>query len=363
MQAAGLNSLSDSLATAGISAGRRGGLGQSSTAYNDLSSLQNLKLVDGDNPRQALNEIGRQFESLLVHQMLKSMRNASKVWSEGGLLNSDRVGFYQEMMDDQLSLEMTKGDGIGLAKQFTNDLSNRFSNTRKDEQEQEQAAASGMIDIARMRPVQSASVKVDTSVADVAAFVSPSVAQAAKNSASAQSINSPEDFITRLRPLANAAAEKLGVPSEAILAQAALESGWGQKVSQHSDGRSSHNLFGIKADQRWQGEAVTVNTLEYFTERPVRVSAQFRSYDSYAESFNDYVEFINTNQRYQHVTQDPQQYSRALQRAGYATDPAYAEKIENIMQRFEQKDGTELPLASGQRAANESVVPLMSVAG
>lgn len=363
MQAAGFNSLSDSLATAGISAGRRGGLGQSSTAYNDLSSLQNLKLVDGDNPRQALNEIGRQFESLLVHQMLKSMRNASKVWSEGGLLNSDRVGFYQEMMDDQLSLEMTKGDGIGLAKQFTNDLSNRFSNTGNDEQEQ--AAASGMIDIARMRPVQNASVKVDASagVADVTAVLSPSVALAAQYSAAPQSINSPEDFIAQLQPLANAAAEKLGVPSEAILAQAALESGWGQKVSQHSGGRSSHNLFGIKADQRWQGEAVTVNTLEYFTERPVRVSAQFRSYGSYAESFNDYVEFINTNQRYEHVTQDPQQYPRALQRAGYATDPAYAEKIENIMQRFEQKDGTDLPLASSQRAANDSVVPSMPVAG
>ncbi|MDB4528571.1 flagellar assembly peptidoglycan hydrolase FlgJ [Pseudomonadales bacterium] len=363
MQAAGLNSLSDSLATTGISAGRRGGLGQDSTAYNDLSSLQNLKLVDGENPRQALNEIGRQFESLLVHQMLKSMRNASKVWSEGGLLNSDRVGFYQEMMDDQLSLEMTKGDGIGLAKQFTDDLSNRFTNTRNDEQEQ--AAASGMIDIARMRPVQSASVKVDASagVADVTAVLSPSVALAAQHSAAPQSINSPEDFIAQLQPLANAAAEKLGVPSEAILAQAALESGWGQKVSQHSDGRSSHNLFGIKADQRWQGEAVTVNTLEYFTERPVRVSAQFRSYGSYAESFNDYVEFINTNQRYEHVTQDPQQYPRALQRAGYATDPAYAEKIENIMQRFEQKDGTELPLAGSQRAANDSVVPSMPVAG
>ncbi len=363
MQAAGLNSLSDSLATAGISAGRSGGLSQDSTAYNDLSSLQNLKLIDGENPRQALNEIGRQFESLLVHQMLKSMRNASKVWSEGGLLNSDRVGFYQEMMDDQLSLEMTKGDGIGLAKQFTNDLARRFTNIRSHEQDQ--ASVSGMIDVARMRPVHSASVQADASagVTDVTAVLSPSVALAAQNSAAPQSINSPEDFIAQLQPLANAAAEKLGVPPEAILAQAALESGWGQKVSQHSDGRSSHNLFGIKADQRWQGETVTVNTLEYFTERPVRVSAQFRSYDSYAESFNDYVDFINTNQRYQYVTQDPQQYPRALQRAGYATDPAYADKIENIMQRFEQKDDTELPLGSSQRAANESVVPFMSVAG
>ena len=363
MQTAVVNSLGDSLATAGISAGRSGGLSQDSAAYNDLSSLQNLKLIDGENPRQALNEIGRQFESLLVHQMLKSMRNASKVWSEGGLLNSDRVGFYQEMMDDQLSLEMTKGDGIGLAKQFTNDLAKRFSNTRVNEQEQ--ASVSGMIDIARMRPVQSASIKADAGadVADVAAISLPSVSAAAQISALPQSIGSPEDFIAQLQPLANAAAEKLGVPPEAILAQAALESGWGQKVSQHSDGRSSHNLFGIKADKRWQGEAVTVNTLEYFTERPVRVSAQFRSYDSYAESFNDYVEFINTNQRYQHVTQDPQQYPRALQRAGYATDPAYAEKIENIMQRFEQKNGTGLPLVSSQRAANESVVPLTPVAG
>ena len=158
-------------------------------------------------------------------------------------------------------------------------------------------------------------------------------------------------------PYAREGAARLGVEPEVLVAQAALETGWGQKVIRHADGRSSFNLFGIKADAQWDGERVTVSTLEYKDGVASRQRAAFRSYDSLAESVSDYVNFLRTNPRYQSAlsqASDPEAFLSGLKDAGYATDPDYVGKISAIMKRdslvpgqAELKLPRELPLTSG----------------
>jgi flagellar protein FlgJ len=143
----------------------------------------------------------------------------------------------------------------------------------------------------------------------------------------------PEQFIEALWPVASEAAARLNLQPDALLAQAALETGWGKHVMKRGYG-SSHNLFGIKADQRWDGDKVQVSTLEYKDGVALKTRAAFRSYGSFADSFNDYVEFVSSNPRYAGAlaaSGDAKAYFRELQQAGYATDPAYAEKIARIL--------------------------------
>jgi peptidoglycan hydrolase FlgJ len=147
---------------------------------------------------------------------------------------------------------------------------------------------------------------------------------------------SPEAFVRELWPHAERAGAALGVAPEVLLAQSALETGWGRHVIPRGDGSSSHNLFGIKADTRWNGDRVQVNTLEYVNGVPEQQRAAFRAYQSPAESFADYVDFLQRNPRYRGALaqgSDAEGYLRGLQSAGYATDPAYADKILDILGR------------------------------
>ena len=146
--------------------------------------------------------------------------------------------------------------------------------------------------------------------------------------------SSPTSFVKAIWPYAQASAEKLGVDPRVLVAQAALETGWGRGVIRHADGRSSNNLFGIKGGGSWQEETVSVPTLEYRDGVAVKERALFRSYDSLATSFHDYVQFLQNNPRYKEALMhvgDPQQFTSALQEAGYATDPRYAEKINQLI--------------------------------
>lgn len=136
---------------------------------------------------------------------------------------------------------------------------------------------------------------------------------------------------------AKRAAAALGTMPEVLVAQAALETGWGQHVMSGDGGVSSHNLFGIKADPSWHGETVRRATLEYFDGHPVRVTAAFRAYEDYGAAFDDYAKFIQSNPRYQRALEraaEPAAYARELQRAGYATDPDYARKILQIHEQL-----------------------------
>lgn len=259
--------------------------------------------------------------------MLKSMRDASL---GGGLMDSKQSEFYRDMYDKQIAVDMAQKQGIGLADVLKRQLGGGISAQYSDLSPEEYL---GMPITARPVNGADAATVARRSVDTPAAFD-----------------GSPEAFVDALWPVAEQAAAKINLPPEALLAQAALETGWGRHVMQHGTGDSSHNLFGIKADSRWQGDKVMVSTLEYRDGVALNTRANFRAYESFEHSFSDYVDFVQRNPRYQQAlaqTNDPKAYFSALQEAGYATDPAYAQKIQRIldsesMQRAAQsaKEGT-----------------------
>jgi flagellar protein FlgJ len=145
--------------------------------------------------------------------------------------------------------------------------------------------------------------------------------------------SSPEDFVKKLWTTANIAAGILGVHPEILLAQAALETNWGKSILQHSNGRSTHNLFNIKAGNDWNKDTTSINSVEQKQGVLVKEKSTFRSYSSFTDSFFDFVNLLKQNGRYSDVlnkVSDPRQFIQALQKAGYATDQNYADKILKI---------------------------------
>jgi flagellar protein FlgJ len=152
-----------------------------------------------------------------------------------------------------------------------------------------------------------------------------------------KAFGSADEFIDTMLPMAKEAADRIGVDPRYLVAQAALETGWGKSVMRAQDGSSSHNLFGIKAGSSWKGDSARAITSEFRNGEMVKETAEFRSYDSYKDSFHDLVTLLQTNNRYQDVVKsadNPEQFVRELQKAGYATDPAYASKISQIAKQM-----------------------------
>ncbi|SDT15257.1 flagellar protein FlgJ [Pseudomonas trivialis] len=148
-----------------------------------------------------------------------------------------------------------------------------------------------------------------------------------------KAFSSQDEFVATMLPMAKAAAARIGIDPKYLVAQAALETGWGKSVMRAQDGSSSHNLFGIKAGKSWQGEQARAITSEFRDGAMVKETAQFRSYTSYQDSFHDLVTLLQSNDRYKDVVKsadNPEQFVRELQKAGYATDPDYASKISQI---------------------------------
>ena len=301
-----------------------GGLMQTTAAiYTDFTGLTELKARAGRDADGSLKEVARQFESLLLGQMLKSMRQASL---GEGLLDSEQSLFYRDMYDKQLALHLTRSGGLGLAAMIERQLGGG----------RDREATGRAVGEYRQRPlppppIRSAGGAVPNDApAAVQEVTPPSGATVGDDPATWQ----PEEFVARLMPWAREAGRKLGLAPEALLAQAALESGWGRHMIRDERGVPANNLFGIKADRRWQGKRVGVETLEYRDGLPRRTRASFRAYASYRESFDDYVAFLRSSPRYREAlasAPDPDRYFSALQQAGYATDPRYAEKIDALL--------------------------------
>jgi flagellar protein FlgJ len=243
--------------------------------------------------------------------------------------NAERT--YRDMYDKQLSMNISEGKGIGLARVIERQLGGKPEDIETQY---------GLEDYrARARPSMQASdsdIELGKLPAD-SLFTGRANPFAPVSSASADSSGSAdqraEEFIRDVLPYAERAASALGVDTEVLLAQSALETGWGRHVPLKTDGSSSHNLFGIKADQRWQGERVEIVTREFRHGTMQQEKAEFRAYDSIPEALNDYVEFIRGNPRYQKALEhgyDAGAYARELQQAGYATDPDYARKIDRV---------------------------------
>jgi flagellar protein FlgJ len=286
--------------------------------YTDFSGLASLKARAREDRDEALDQVTRQFESLFMQMMLKSMRDAS---FGGGLLDGERTQFYRDLYDKQLAMHLAERGGVGLADVLHTQLGGRPT----------EAVAGRGPDDYRAMPVAARPVRPQ---APATLPPAAATAQATRPGAREPLDGTPEGFVRSLWPHASEAAGRLGLPPEALLAQAALETGWGRHVIQRPDGSSSHNLFGIKADGRWQGDRARVQTLEYTDGVAVKVRDNFRAYASHADSFRDYVDFLQRNPRYREAlqrTDDPAAYFSALQEAGYATDPAYAAKIQRIL--------------------------------
>ncbi|KAI2694520.1 flagellar assembly peptidoglycan hydrolase FlgJ [Pseudomonas sp. TNT3] len=152
-----------------------------------------------------------------------------------------------------------------------------------------------------------------------------------------KAFSSADEFVNAMLPMAKEAADRIGVDPRYLVAQAALETGWGKSVMRAQDGSSSHNLFGIKASNSWKGDSARAITSEFRNGEMVKETAQFRSYDSYKDSFHDLVTLLQSNNRYQDVVKsadNPEQFVRELQKAGYATDPNYANKISQIAKQM-----------------------------
>jgi flagellar protein FlgJ len=287
-------------------------------AYTDFGDLAALRRDAQQAPDTALAAVARQFESLFIKMMLSSMRQAS---SGDPLFDSHQSELYRDMFDNQIALDMAQGKGIGLAESLVGQLRRYLPANPVNANASPAPVTSAVSTVPRGSESRRATAVSTSPMANDA-----SVGSTAKSGKVLQaSFDGPESFVRQLWPQARQAARELGVAPEVLLAQAALETGWGQAILRHDDGRSSHNLFNIKADARWNGDSVGKQTLEYRDGLAQREAARFRSYDSYAASFRDYVEFLQTQPRYAGALQvagDAGRFVQALQDAGYATDPA-----------------------------------------
>lgn len=289
----------------------------------------------------SLEEAAKQFEAIFVQMMLQSMRKAQEALAdEDSPFNSEQVKYFRDMHDKQLASDLASNGSIGLAEVILQQLGNDKNVTpasilRND----------GNLDTRRMvanaAPANNAnnangvnglsSLNSANFEGTVSKIAEPNNTKGMVTKQAA--FDSPQDFIASLYPQAKAAAERLGISAKALISQAAVETGWGKYMIHKSDGNNAHNLFGIKADRRWQGDKAQVSTIEYVNDLPEKQQAAFRAYNTFADSLQDYVDFIQSNPRYEQAlkhTQEPAQYFEHLQRAGYATDPSYADKVMSV---------------------------------
>lgn len=366
------------------------GTAHDSGAFTDLNRLSQLKNGKDRDSEGNIHKVAQEFESLFVNEMFKAMRKAGDVLGDDNFMNSAESKTYRDMYDQQLAVTMSKQNGVGLASVLERQLSkslqpaavrsNPFAQVSSGVQSTASASTeSSAIDSARddsallnRRRISLPPRLADRLLAGIvpSAEAAPAATLAQNDWLAAKSFaapadkalsvaggdaisgrrlaqpplapgkaafSSPQEFVATMLPMAQAAAEKIGVDANYLVAQAALETGWGKSIIRQQDGSSSHNLFGIKAAD-WQGESARVLTTEYVNGKPTKESASFRAYGSFEQSFNDYVSFLQNNQRYDNAldaTANPKTFVRELQRAGYATDPQYANKVAQIAKQMQ----------------------------
>jgi flagellar protein FlgJ len=308
------------------------------TDTTGTASLADLRRSARAGDAEAAREAAKQFEALFVNMMIKQMRQAMP--TSGGMFGGEGMKLYESMHDQQLSLAMSQRGGIGLAASIERQL--LPAGPPPGDAPRELHFPTHRLP-ARVEPLVrlQTQARAESMAQPAAAAVSPASvpaatpAQAAAQS-SPQAPPSPEAFVKRLLPHARRAAKMLGVAPEVLIAQSALETGWGRYMMRDAGGQPSNNLFGIKATGGWSGDKVRVSTLEYRDGVARRETAAFRGYSDEAASFADYVRLIGDNPRYRQAVANadsPEGYLRGLQKAGYATDPEYADKILSILQR------------------------------
>ncbi|MFT8211228.1 MAG: flagellar assembly peptidoglycan hydrolase FlgJ [Symbiopectobacterium sp.] len=291
-------------------------------AAYDAQSLNSLKREVSTDPqsKEGIRAVARQMEGIFVQLMMKSMRSATM---EDGLLNNEQTKLYTSMYDQQVGQKIASGKGLGLADVMVKQLT-----------------ATQNADIPSSAAAEESTLRFDGALlrtmptAEVEQMVRKAVPKLPA-SGSALPLSS-SNFVSQLAVPAQIASQQSGIPHHLIMAQAALESGWGQSEIPTADGRPSHNLFGIKAGSNWDGPVTEITTTEYEDGVAKKVKASFRVYDSYMDALGDYVKLLTNNPRYSNVAAagSAEQAAHALQRAGYATDPQYAQKLISMIQQM-----------------------------
>jgi flagellar protein FlgJ len=267
----------------------------------DTRSLDKLKSRAATDPKAAVREASRQFESLFMNELVKSMRATTLAT---GAMDNAGSSMGTDMLDTQFATQLSGRPG-GLSDAIMKQL------------ERQMGLSPGPIPVtgsANNTPAAIGSTAQPTRIPQTGAA----------------------GFVQQHTDAARAAEGSTGIPATFMLSQAALETGWGRKEIRHGDGSPSYNLFGIKADASWKGPVAEVTTTEYVGGKAVKGVARFRAYGSYAESFTDYARLMTASPRYQNVVAQAQGgtatgFAQGLQRAGYATDPAYADKLSRVI--------------------------------
>lgn len=289
-------------------------MAMSGAAY-DAQALNGLKRDAASDPQGNLKQVAQQVEGMFVQMMLKSMRAALP---QDGILSSDQSRLYTSMYDQQIAQQMSQ-KGLGLADMMVKQMSNANAVPS------ETAGTSPMAlddEVLRTLPNQALEQMIRRAVPKA-----PSAAPLSLNNG---------NFVARLSTPARVVSQQSGIPHQLIVAQAALESGWGQREIPAADGSPSYNLFGIKAGGSWVGPVTEITTTEFEQGAAKKIKAKFRVYGSYVEAMADYVKLLTNNPRYAGVAnaRSPEQAAQALQQAGYATDPQYASKLVSVIQQM-----------------------------
>lgn len=282
----------------------------------DSKSLDGLKQSSKDNSPEALKAAAKQFEALFMNMMLKSMRQAG---GQDGPFDNEQSKMYTSMLDQQLSQNMANR-GMGLADALVRQLS---SNQVNQVLQSDSASQSGLSTQSSVRGIES--------YLDSMKLGQQAVAQGKTSGSNATHV---KEFQQKLAAHAEQASAETGIPAKFMLGQAALESGWGKKEIKSVDGTPSHNIFGMKATSQWKGKTVDAVTTEYVNGVAYRKLEKFKAYDSYSEAFKDYAKLLTKNPRYENVianAKDATSFAYGLQKAGYATDPQYANKLSKII--------------------------------
>ncbi len=257
-----------------------------------------LRARAGSDPKAVAAMAAKQFEAMFMQQLMKSMRESSL---GTGMLENSGTQMGTEMLDTQFANKMSGLPG-GLGDVIARQLERQMNNVASTVQ-------------AALPPASAAGAPVGV---DVSRPATPS----------------QQEFALMHAESARAASEQSGIPASFMVAQAAHESGWGRHEIRHPDGSTSHNLFGIKAGASWNGPVAQITTTEVIDGEPRKVIAKFRAYASYDESFRDYASLMTNNPRYAKVVaagNNAQAFAQGLQRAGYATDPDYADKLTRVI--------------------------------
>ena len=299
----------------------------------DTKGLGELKQGAKNGSPAALKEAATQFEAMFINMMMKSMRDATPA---DGLMDNNQTKMFTGMLDQQMSQNLAKR-GMGLADVLTRQLTANQTGAAAlaigadgVAAGKAAAAASAVAPLdGSMRPGMDAATMIKTGAKQPGAPALPLTTESGR-------VQAPHvrAFQEKLHAHAAEAERATGVPAKFMLGQAALESGWGKRMIRNADGSNSNNLFGIKAGPGWKGKVATAVTTEYVNGVAHRKVEKFRAYDTPADSFKDYANMLARNPRYEKVLNsggDAAAFAHGLQRAGYATDPLYASKLNRII--------------------------------